>query len=125
MSHRSFEAFRSRAIFEKGIGHVVVLRKKGNGTYEAGVFLVDVFCLGVKNAFFTGTGASEEQELLSSVFHEDDPWERVAPACARKLVEDATAYARNLGLSPHPDIKKASRVLGGINSAECREVFTF
>ena len=49
----------------------------------------------------------------------------MTPAAARKLAEDAISYARGLGFSPGGDYKKASRVFGGITTADCDEEFMF
>lgn len=56
---RATEAYYSTSLFDKGIGYVVVARFKLVGEAEIGVFLVDVFCLGVKNAFFTRVSERE------------------------------------------------------------------
>jgi hypothetical protein len=119
------EAFQSAKLWESGVGYVVISRFKGNGSVEAGVFLLDTYCLGVKNGFFTRVDESEyEEEVLNSVFDEDGRIP-LSPACARKLVESAIQYAQSLGFAPHPDYKAACRVLGGISSAECTQTFTF
>lgn len=45
---RTHEALWPRDLFEKGIGWVIVARFKSAGQrVEAGIFLIDVFCLGV------------------------------------------------------------------------------
>jgi hypothetical protein len=124
MSSRTFEAYRSTELFRTGLGQVVVFRNRPNGLCEAGVFLVDVFCLGIKNGFYQQVSISESDALLKKIY-QDQAYQPISPACARKLVEDAIAYARNLGLAPHPDAKKAARVLGGINAGDCQERFTF
>src|SRR5512138_3116464 len=98
MSKRTYEAWRSTGLFESGIGYVVVFREKSNGDVEAGVFLVDVYCLGVKDGFFTQSSAAERGDLLDRVFR-DEPREPISVACARKLVNDAVAYAEGLGLA--------------------------
>jgi hypothetical protein len=119
------EAFRSANLFDAGIGYVVVSRFKSDGEVESGVFLLDVYCLGVKNAFFSRLNQSEyESRLVQKVFSRDGS-QPLTPACGRKLVQDAVAYAQHLGFAPHPDYKKACRVFGGISAAECTEVFTF
>ena len=48
---RPTEAFVSGNLFELGLGHVVLNRFRG-ATAELGVFLVDVYCQGVKDAFY-------------------------------------------------------------------------
>jgi hypothetical protein len=49
----------------------------------------------------------------------------VEPWCARKLIEQATDYARGLGFVPYPDYKKAARVFGGLRAEQCGQHFTF
>lgn len=122
---RPTEAFYSANLWEKGMGTVVVSRFKSSGLFEAGVFLLDVYCLGVKNGFFACNSESEyEPKLLHRIFAEDGRT-AIMPACARKLIEDSVRYAQALGLAPHPDYKLASRVLGGISAAECTQSFKF
>lgn len=119
------EAFRASRLFEDGIGHVVISRFKSNGDVEAGVFRVDVFCLGVKDAFFTRLSQGEyESRLLAKIFT-DNASKSVEPCCARKLVEDAVQYARQLGIDPHRDYKAACRVFGGISAEDCADTFQF
>lgn len=125
MSKRPTEAWRSAALFEDGMGQIVVARFKGSGETEAGVFLLDTYCLGVKNAFFVRVSAHEyETRILGQMFPEGDQL-AMTPSCARKLVEDGIAYARRAGIEPHSDYKKAARVFGGIDAAACGESFTF
>jgi hypothetical protein len=50
--NRPPQTFSPPNLFQLGIGTVVIVRYKSGGRVEAGVFLLDVFCLGVKNAFF-------------------------------------------------------------------------
>lgn len=122
---RPSEAYHSTSLFELGMGQVTVARFKANGDVEVGVFLLDVFCLGVKNAFFTLLTTWEyDSEFLDQVF-EKEGRTALSPACGRKLVEDAVAYAAHLGFSPHPDYRQAARVFGGINPRECDRTFTF
>lgn len=119
------EAWHSRNLLENGMGYVVVARFKGNGDAEVGVFLLDMHCLGVKSAFFTQLYAEEyEQDFLQRIY-EHDGRTALAPPCARKLVEDAVAYARQLGFEPHPDYRKGARVFGGIDPSTCTQQFTF
>ena len=47
------------------------------------------------------------------------------PACAKKLVEGALAYAESLGFAPARDFRKARRVLSGIDASACPLDFTF
>lgn len=121
---RPTEAWLDSNLSADGMGSLVVARFKANRDAEVGVFLLDTYCLGVKNAFFIRLTEWEyTHDLLARTFQM--PPRSISPACARKLVEDAIAYTRSLGLEPHPDYRKGARVLGGIRSEECEETFTF
>jgi hypothetical protein len=123
---RSNEAWRSANLFDAGCGYLVVSRLKGGGRIEAGFFLLDLFCLGVKDAGFVQFGSYEDyrKSLLERLFSDEESVQ-MAPAAGRKLAEDAVAYARGLGFSPGVDYKKACRIFGGISTAECDEQFVF
>ena len=108
-------AYIPESLFETGIGQVTVCRFKSNGRIEVGVFLVDVYCLGVKNAFFIqDLEKTFNNEQLPRIYPEGAPDPRPG-ADGRKLVEGAIAYATKYGFAPHRDYKKAARVFGGID----------
>ena len=54
-------------LFTLGMGQVVIARFKANGAAEVGVFLLDVFCLGVKNAFFEKLDETESEGRLEQI----------------------------------------------------------
>ncbi len=123
---RSHEALRSSNLFDLGLGHLIVSRFKADGRVEAGLFLLDVFCLGLKDAgFHQFSSIADYQEDLADRFFPDRNAVRMTPEAARKLTEDAISYARGLGFAPSADYKKASRVFGGITAADCDEQFVF
>ena len=120
------EALRSANLFDSGCGYLVVSRFKADGRVEAGFFLLDVFCLGAKDAgFHQFSSITDYQEGLLDRLFPDGNSVRMTPEAARKLTEDAVSYARGLGFSPGADYKKASRVFGGITTANCDEQFVF
>ena len=47
------------------------------------------------------------------------------PCCARKLIEQAVAYASALGFATHPDYQQAARVFARLSAAACVQEFTF
>lgn len=122
---RTAEAFVSTELFEKGIGYLTVARFKSNGEVEVGGFLLDVYCLGVKDALYENLSVADyEQRFLRRIFEVTGKTPIDLPA-ARKLAEAAVAYAERLGIAPHADYRKARRVFGGINAAESTASFTF
>ena len=111
--NNKYRAFIHRELFEIGIGEVVVLRRKNQTTSELGLFLVDAQCCGVKNAIYSIGSEAKVDGMLSQIY--DNPVaHEVQPGEARHLVESAVAYAGRNGLLPHPDYRKACRVLGGL-----------
>jgi hypothetical protein len=78
------------------------------------VYLLDVYCLGVKNAM--GPDTADELELrplIDRVFSGYQAPPVAAPIeLARDLVFGAADYARRLGFAPHPDFERARAHLG-------------
>ncbi len=106
-----------------GNGLVAVFRRSGPNRIEVGCFVVDGFCLGVRDAWHeeigeTGLGKIKERLFDNDCVERDGSW-------ARKLVEGAVDYARRLGFKPHRDYRKAARVFGGVSAADCGDEFTF
>ncbi len=89
-------------------------------------FLVDAYCLGIKNAMYRIFEASEYAGAVERIFEATEVrFERQHPAYARKLVEGAVAYARDLGFDPHPDYKIARAIFGDVDASGCPVRFTF
>jgi yecA family protein len=118
-----YEAFVESTWREHGLASVVIARIK-DGNAEIGSFMVDWWCLGVKDAVFIDDAMeSELPELVARQMPRGH--ERLHPACAKKLIEGAIAYAAKLGFAPHRDFRKARRVLSGLDSAACPETFQY
>jgi hypothetical protein len=80
----------------------------------------------VKDALYQIVDARKYAELMEWVQQSPDaPLLREHPAYARKLVERAVAYARELGLEPHADYKSASLLFGDIDASACPAHFSF
>jgi len=99
----------------------VVSRRSGEQV-AAGIFLVDAYCLGVKDSFAMLKPREFLDDFIASL---PMRMKAVEPAYAKKLVEDAVAYARDLGFEPHPDYKLPRKILNDIDASECATEFTF
>ncbi len=109
---------------DRGIGSVLITRQTSGHQILLGVFLLDVFCLGVKNAFVKLMSKEEYRAQLQQL-QTNEGLKATSPECARKLIEDAEAYARELGFTPHKDYQKAKNIFGEIDTAECSRTFEF
>ena len=76
-------------------------------------FLLDVWCLGVKNALPPEPmGPARLTEHRHAYFSAHQSHHQIPAALARDLVFGAEAYARNLGFEPEEDFQEAATVLG-------------
>jgi hypothetical protein len=116
---------RGSRLWETGIGHVVVSRQMANGNVAFAAFLVDVYCLGVKDAFWAVTPRATYERKLYDKLAQQEELVRLTPECARKLVEGAVGYALDLGFSPHPDYRAAKLIFGDISAEDCLERFSY
>jgi tetratricopeptide (TPR) repeat protein len=93
---------------EGGLAQVVVLRKVPDGTYFAGAYLVDVFCLGVKNATSVRLEDSDVGSFLDSCPGglRGTPYED-----ARSLILGAIEFARRFGFEPHESWASSSAIV--------------
>ena len=78
------------------------------------VYLVDVYCLGVKNAM--GPDDVEDQALRRLTDHVFSGYQAPPVPASIELVRDlvlgAVEYAHGLGFAPHPDFEQARAHLG-------------
>ncbi|MCK5523682.1 MAG: hypothetical protein KAI83_11170 [Thiomargarita sp.] len=118
------ECFAPDELFSNGIGTVVISRKMPNGKIGIGFFLLDIFCLGVKNADFQELSPPDYQQLCDDI-ERNENLQPSSPAYARKLVEECADYAKSIGMEAHSDYKKAKKIFGNINSEDCSEEFVF
>lgn len=109
-----------------GMGTVWLNRRLPDGRYAIAGFVVDTYCLGVKNALYNIVDEAEYASLLAHIQSgAAEVLERQEPEYARKLVEGAVAYAKALGFQPHADYRIARAIFGDIDAAACTVEFTF
>ncbi len=109
-------------LLEMGIGSVFLSRRATDGSLVTAAFLVDTYCLGVKNSFLMTISAAELDERLAT---QPQAYVAVSPACARKLLGGAVDFARGLGISPHKDYAKLARLFGDTDPDECDTTFEY
>jgi hypothetical protein len=99
---------------------LVVLRRSSGGQIAAGIFLLDLGCLGIKNAHTDGYASYNEFETTTlEAIQANQDLEPCSLDFAAKMVKTAIAYARSLGFEPHKDAKKAMRMLGDAQPENC------
>ncbi len=119
------DCFVSSTLFgEEGIGWVLVSRELQHRKVALGAFLIDRFCLGVKNALADVRNRSDYERRFVERIQGQNPQE-IDLAKARKIVNDAVDYARSIGFSPHDDYHRAVLIFGDEDGSSCEENFEF
>jgi hypothetical protein len=114
----------SESLFELGIGTLVLARGATPRYVALSAFLIDVFCLGVKNVTFQSI-EDEAFEMYVATMDATSPMVSIDPSYARKLLRDLTAWSRSIGFAPHRDFAAVERIFGDVNADASDAVFRF
>ena len=97
---------------EGGMAVIVVARRQTNGNIIYGTYLVDYYCLGLKNTFFNGEISSREfrRVVLPGTMQGNEP-EEMSPALAHEIIWGAIEYAQQYGFRPHRDFRRSRNIL--------------
>jgi hypothetical protein len=118
------EAMVPEGLWDQGLGQLVIARQMPDGGIAFAVFLVDTYCLGVKDAFCNILSRFEYRDFVDKL-ERVGRLEPVSPESFAKLVTEAVAYARTFGLQPHQDYEDARLLLAGIDPSLSTERFAF
>jgi hypothetical protein len=104
----------------EGLYSVFAIRQTRSGMV-ASVFLVDAYCLGVKDSFVI---RSFDMEALREA-NPDAELKQVSPEHALKFIDEAVVYARSIGFEPNGDFAVARLLFGQTDSSACNDTFEF
>lgn len=107
-----YKTYISRDILINGMGHAIVVREKRNGDKVLGGYLLDVWCLGVKNSFCKILDTHDFEDFIQGMF--DNPSDPIVEAdtdYTLNLVYGALEYAEDLGFAPHKDFSISKYIL--------------
>ena len=106
------ECMINRSWREKGLVTILIARRQPNGRIAFGVFLVDVYCLGLKNTFWNGDFTISEYDwgVRGRMVSEND-----LVACpldlAHAIIYGGIEYAEQFGFKPNKDFKMSQYLL--------------
>jgi hypothetical protein len=118
------QAFVAEELWEQGKGYLAIVRQESAEQLVYAAFMVDVYCLGVKNAVWREGTRGSFQDLVREL-GKVQTVVPIAPACLVKIVEGAVEYARSFGFPPHPDYRHAALLLDGIDPSTCTKALAF
>jgi hypothetical protein len=103
------------------IVEALVARRSPSGQVAIGAFMIDLGCLGVKDASYTLVDESEYRHSVRPEYMSHQPTTTTSLDLVAKVVREAVAYARRWGFSPHRDFGPASLMLEGAHPEDCSE----
>jgi len=97
-----------------GLASILIVRQERASRVTACGYLVDVYCLGVKNAIGpVGMSIGKVDDFARDYYDTyQDPPVPIPLELAQALVHGGVAYAKSLGFDPHPDFAAAAPYLG-------------
>ena len=102
------------------IVQTLVARRSPAGDVAAGVFLVDLGCLGVKDAFASlfASQAAYERGVRKTITSQQ-PMIATDLNLVAKIIREGIAYARQFGFSPHRDYYEPALLLAEADPDAC------
>lgn len=104
----------------EAITQILVARRAASTQVAYDLFLVDLGCLGSKNADAATTSTPEYEELRETMLA-TQPLVLCSLDLAAKVVHEAIRYARGLEFTPHKDARKALKLLRGAQTERVNE----
>jgi hypothetical protein len=94
-----------------GLAPVILARRQPNGSLAFGVYLVDLYLLGLKDTWFNVNVSRRHfrQEILRDLLN-DKPME-ISPALAHEMIYGSIDYASQFGFPPHGDFRTTRYLL--------------
>ena len=114
----------TECLLEIGMGTLVLARGSAVGQVAVGVFLLDAFCLGVKDVMFRTIEGHQLATYLAKL-SAATPMVPADPSYARKLLRDLVLWSGSLGFQPHPDFATVERLFGDVDPQACDAAFEF
>ena len=91
---------------DDGLANILISRQQTNGNIAFGLFMVDIFCLGLKNTFCNVDFSARKYkiDLRDKTYEDCSPIECPIPL-AHNIIYKGIEYARQFGFEPQKDFK--------------------
>lgn len=118
-------SIRTAALFDVGMGHVILTKRLPTNALGCAFFLVDVFCLGVKDAFYREMAPSKFDQVVTDLREGGQDVVEIEASSALKLVKGSVSFAAKSGIPPAKDYRVVARIFGDIDADRSPDVFPF
>ncbi len=96
---------------ETGISQIIVSRVRPSGNIAIGIFLVDTFCVGIKDATYYANMSEPEFEDLIGHFQQGPGLEEISYNEAHNIIYGAIGFAEDAGIKPAKGFRIAGYIL--------------
>jgi hypothetical protein len=96
---------------EAGLANLSIARKHTNGNLTMGFYMVDLKCLGVKDAHYHFNISEHQYREIIERFESHMQVETISYELAHNIVYAALEYAEDLGFAPHRDFTSVARYI--------------
>ncbi len=96
---------------DEGLAQIVVTRNRNDGNLVIGAYLVDTYCLGVKDAFCNNDITPERLEQTLDKIYQTQGMAEISYEEAHNIIYGAIAFAEDAGITPIKDFALAKYVL--------------
>ena len=109
---------------DSGMATLTLTRGVTGAYLSVGSFLLDTFCLGIKDVMFRSIDGEEFATLLETM-EGAAPLSPIDPAYGRKLLRDLAAWSNSIGFPPHRNFATVERLFGAVSADACSTEFRF
>ncbi|RLD65161.1 MAG: hypothetical protein DRI95_09320 [Bacteroidetes bacterium] len=91
---------------KSGLAIVTVCKKMPSGNLVAGLYLLDIYCLGLKNTLYNFNMSSlEYKDFIERSYSREEGMDSCETTFAHNIIYGTIDYAEDLGFSPNKDFK--------------------
>lgn len=95
----------------EGLAQIAIARQHTNGNLTFGLYMVDLFCLGVRDTFYGFNRPETEFDDLVSKMTDGLEMTSVDYVLIHNIIYAAIEYAEELGFNPHKDYKSITQYI--------------
>lgn len=109
---------------DQGMAVVFISRMQPSDKITFGIYMVDTFCLGLKNTYCQMNQEIDfiEDEYIPERAYKDMEYAECTPEFAQSIIYGGINYAKDLGFKPHKDFRLSKFVLDDAQNMELMDL---
>lgn len=107
-----YECFINGNWQDSGLATIVICKEMPSGKFIIALYMVDIFCLGLKNTFYKfNLDSIEYNEFLKKFNENSEAPQSCDPIHVHNIIYGAIDYADEIGFKPHKDFDMTEYLL--------------